>query len=265
MDATPAKLIQYFDGHKQSIIPIFQRPYTWEKKDWSQLWEDVVGQYDEFDDENLNQDHTHFLGAIVSIPAVTRPVGVTKHLIIDGQQRLTTFALLLVALQQHVEAGQAKLILSYLVNEHHTGPDHLKLLPTQGDRKAFLELVKGLDPIDPSHRLVRAFKFFFDAIGGVDGNGQPINPQRLLHTLTSRLQVVTINLDQKDDPYLIFESLNFKGTPLTPADLVRNHVLMRFKHSLGDDGEQNEVYRDIWRPMEERLGEKLTEFSRANS
>jgi hypothetical protein len=71
-----------------------------------------------------------------------------------------------------------------------------------------------------------------------------------------------INLGNNDDPYLIFESLNFKGEPLTQADLVRNYVLMRFRHSLGDDGEQTQVYRELWYPLESRLEGDLTSFLR---
>ena len=80
MEANPVRIVQYFDGEKQSIIPLFQRPYTWEKRNWETLWNDLMAYYDS------NDDSTHFMGAVVSIPARTVPVGVTKHLIIDGQQ-----------------------------------------------------------------------------------------------------------------------------------------------------------------------------------
>src|SRR3989337_2944070 len=94
MEANPVRIIQYFDGEKQSVIPLFQRPYTWEKANWKTLWDDILELYDEQDEKA-----THFMSAIVSTPAKSVPVGVTKHLIIDGQQRLTTMALLLCALR----------------------------------------------------------------------------------------------------------------------------------------------------------------------
>jgi hypothetical protein len=71
-----------------------------------------------------------------------------------------------------------------------------------------------------------------------------------------------INLGDADDPYLIFESLNFKGEPLNQADLVRNYVLMRFRHSIAPGGEQQRVYLNYWRPMEDLLGENHSEFLR---
>jgi hypothetical protein len=71
-----------------------------------------------------------------------------------------------------------------------------------------------------------------------------------------------INLDDADDPYLIFESLNFKGEPLTQADLVRNYLLMRFRHSISTGGEQEQVYSKYWKPLETTLQSNLTEFLR---
>lgn len=71
-----------------------------------------------------------------------------------------------------------------------------------------------------------------------------------------------INLSETDDPYLIFESLNHKGEPLTQADLVRNYVLMRFQHSTLSGGEQEIIYNELWRPMEVALGDSMPEFLR---
>src|SRR5262249_25722376 len=93
-------------------------------------------------------------------------------------------------------------------------------------------------------------------------NGDPIKPDLLLHTIERCLQVVMINLGDSDDPYLIFESLNYKGEPLTQADLVRNYVLMRFKNSLGSGGEQEQVYLKLWKPIQESLNDSLPEFLR---
>jgi hypothetical protein len=84
IQASPVRIIEYFDGRKQSLIPLFQRPYTWEKEKWSVLWDDIMAHYDG------GANASHFMGAVVSIPVKTVPVGVNKHLVIDGQQRLTT-------------------------------------------------------------------------------------------------------------------------------------------------------------------------------
>jgi uncharacterized protein with ParB-like and HNH nuclease domain len=255
MDATPVRVIDYFNGEKQGIIPLFQRPYTWTKKNWQTLWQDILIQYDAADDP------THFMGAIVSIPAKTVPVGVNKHLIIDGQQRLTTIAVFLVALKDVVDDKTAARIEDYLINRHHDGVDRLKLLPTQADRLVFRSLVLG-QPKDESHLMVQAYKFFGTVLRDRDLNDDPIDFGKLFNTVVSSLQVVMINLGESDDPYLIFESLNYKGEPLTQGDLVRNYVLMRFNHSLEPGGEQEAVYLEIWKPLEDSLGIALPEFLR---
>ncbi|MEZ4867803.1 MAG: DUF262 domain-containing protein [Caldilineaceae bacterium] len=255
MEATPVRVIEYFNGEKQGIIPLFQRPYTWTKKNWQALWQDILIQYDAADDSN------HFMGAIVSIPARTVPVGVNKHLIIDGQQRLTTIALFLRALKDVVDERTSARIEDYLINRHHDGVDRFKLLPTQVDRPVFQSLVLG-QPQDEDHLMVQAYKFFRSVMCERDLNDDPIDPARLFNVTVSSLQVVMINLGESDDPYLTFESLNYKGEPLTQADLVRNYVLMRFRHSLETGGEQEVIYLNIWKPLEDSLGTALPDFLR---
>lgn len=256
MEANPVKVIQYFDGTKQNVIPLFQRAYSWDKENWQTLWDDVLTQY------HAGPNSTHFMGAIVSMPLRTVPVGVNKHLIIDGQQRLTTVALLLCALRLELDPKRAGRIEDYLTNRHYDDSDYFKLVPTNADREAFFETAKGDAPTQPSTRIAEAVSFFAKALKGDDQDGEPVVACKILDVLEQCLQVVMINLGDADDPYLIFESLNHKGEPLTQADLVRNYVLMRFRHSLEGGGEQEAVYTQLWRPIEESLGKHLTEFLR---
>lgn len=259
MEANPVRIVQYFDGEKQSIIPLFQRPYTWGKRNWQSLWLDIMSYYD---DAGLGA--SHFMGAVVSIPAKTVPVGVTKHLVIDGQQRLTTVAIFLCALRDCGDERRAAQIQDYLVNRHYdvNSPDFLKLLPTQGDRASYLQVINGGGAGTHTDRdLVKeCYDFFVKSLSGKDDEGEDIDPGRVFDIVKSCLQVVMINLGEADDPYLIFESLNFKGEPLSQSDLVRNYVLMRFRHSLGDGGEQERVYKEIWHPMESRLAGAMEDF-----
>ncbi|MGD0816146.1 MAG: DUF262 domain-containing protein [Verrucomicrobiota bacterium] len=258
MEASPAKVIQYFNGEKQNLIPLFQRPYTWKKANWQTLWDDVMVQYDAGDSS------THFMGAIVSVPARSVPVGVSKFLIIDGQQRLTTVALLLCALRDSLDANSAARIQEvYLTNKFREPEDTPKFVPTQADREIYFAI--AISKVIPENDclILQAYHFFKQELcTGYDLNGETVLPAKVLTTLEHALQVVMINLDDSDDPYLIFESLNFKGEPLNQADLVRNYVLMRFRHSISVGGEQERVYLSCWRPMENQLGENLPEFLR---
>jgi len=256
MEANPVRIVQYFDGEKQSIIPLFQRPYTWTRRNWQTLWDDIMVFYDDIDISS-----SHFMGAVVSIPAKTMPVGVTKHLIIDGQQRLTTVSLLLCALRDTLDERKSAQIQDYLVNRHYdNSSDFLKLLPTQGDRSEYLSIVKNNNDSTSNHSMRDCYNFFVKKITGKDEDGEKISVDKILEITKSHLQVVMINLGEADDPYLIFESLNFKGEALTQADLVRNYILMRFRHSLDDGGIQERIYNEIWRPIETLLGKNIESF-----
>lgn len=263
MQASPAKVIEYFNGEKQNIIPLFQRPYTWGRSHWQTLWDDVMLQYDQSSEPSASS--SHFLGAIVSLPARSVPVGVSKYLIIDGQQRLTTISILLCSLRDSLDNVNASRIQEvYLTNRFRPIEDQLKLIPTQVDRDIYRQLIIDRTVPSTDHRMVDAYRFFIEKISSdLDGDGNEVSPLQVLTTLEHGLQVVMINLDEVDDPYLIFESLNFKGEPLTQADLVRNYILMKFRHSVSSaGGEQERIYQQYWLPLESSLGDSLTDFLR---
>jgi uncharacterized protein with ParB-like and HNH nuclease domain len=90
MEANPTLIVNYFSGFKQNLVPLFQRPYTWGEKQWRTLWEDILSFYEH---DEVASKATHFMGAVVTMPARSVPVGVSKFLVIDGQQRLTSVAL----------------------------------------------------------------------------------------------------------------------------------------------------------------------------
>ena len=260
MEASPARVIQYFNGEKQNLIPLFQRPHTWTESNWQTLWDDLMVQYE------VGDTGTHFMGAIVSVPARSTPVGVSKYLIIDGQQRLTTVSILLCALRDSLDSNSASRIQEvYLTNRFRDLEDTLKFVPTQADRDVYRAI--ALDRQVPENnrdvRIAAAYHFFKNKLlKGTDPNGDSVVPAKVLTTLEQCLQVVMINLSDDDDPYLIFESLNFKGEPLTQADLVRNYLLMRFDHTISTSGEQERVYLKYWVPLESLLKSNLTEFLR---
>lgn len=259
MEASPAKVIQYFNGEKQNLIPLFQRPYSWRKPNWQTLWDDMLVQYDAEDKS------AHFMGTIVSVPAKSVPVGVSKHLIIDGQQRLTTVSILLAALRDTLDQKNSERIQEvYLINKHAADPeDVLKFVPTQANREEYKAIILGENAGENRGSMTDAYDFFLSQLKtSVDLNGDPVDVRKVLATVESALQIVMINLGEDDDPYLIFESLNFKGAELTQADLVRNYILMRFRHSASAGGEQERIYKKYWLPIETKLGGNLTEFLR---
>lgn len=148
-----------------------------------------------------------------------------------------------------------KLEKSHLVNQFEEGLDHFKLLPTQtnGDRTAFLALIKGELVTDSDSRVAKAYGWFLKKL---KSRGSP-DAERLATVILRRLSLVSITLDHDDNPHLIFESLNYKGEPLTQGDLIRNYFLMRVTAA-----EQEKLFQRCWEPMQLRLKEELSEFVR---
>lgn len=251
LKASETNLQAMIEGTKQYIIPMFQRTYSWKEKQWKQLWEDIIDLTD--DDENSS----HFIGSIVSIPINTSTHGVQQFLVIDGQQRLTTLFILLAALRDFAE-GQKKELAdeihnTLLINSYKKGEEWYKFLPTQVDKEAFKKVINNEITDDHENSLiVKAYKFFSKFIAQ-----SSIDIVALKNTITTNLSIVSIVLSPDDNPYLVFESLNAKGQPLTQSDLIRNYLFMRIPAE-----DQEDYYQRYWLPMQEKLEDNLTEFIR---
>ena len=250
MQAKETKLQDIIEGTKQYVIPLFQRPYSWTSKEWGILWKDLVELCE------MDNPRTHFIGSIVNMPTVSVPEGVAKYLLIDGQQRLTTVFILLTLLRNKARENDNSRFAdeinnTLLVNQYKDGIDHYKLMPTQVDRETYRNLIKG-NPNEEKNQIIGAYTFFEKKLCQVK-----IEPEKLKKVITSYFSVVSIVLDTDDNPYLVFESLNAKGRPLTQADLIRNYFFMRIHID-----QQEEIHKEYWFPMQEALGDDLTEFIR---
>ena len=251
MQASETKLQPIIEGTKQYVVPLFQRAYSWEKKEWELLWDDLC------DLCNSEQPRTHFIGSIVTMPTVSVPEGVTKYLLIDGQQRLTTIFILLSFLRDKAKENgddelSEEITNTLLVNPYKKNFDYYKLLPTQTDRSSFQDVVR-MSKADGQNLISRSYIFFrrkFQQQNSID-------IQTLKKIISNNLSVVSIVLAVDDDPHLVFESLNAKGRPLTQSDLIRNYVFMR----VHVDSQEN-IYQKYWKPMQDVLDKYLTEYIR---
>ena len=251
MKASETKLQALIEGTKQYVVPLFQRAYSWDKKEWEMLWNDLIELC-----ETDSSPRTHFIGSVVTMPTSSVPEGVAKYLLIDGQQRLTTIFVLLALLRDtakknHQEELAEEINDTLLINRYKKGSDHYKLQPTQVDREAFHNLIHSKTK-STQNKIIDAYLFFDRQLrkSGLDG-------EMLKTVISSSVSVVSIVLDQDDDPYLVFESLNAKGRPLTQSDLVRNYFFMKIHTD-----EQENIYSQYWEPMQTALGDSLTECIR---
>lgn len=239
MKATERTLKQLLHSGDQYVIPIFQRYYSWTIDNWQKLWDDLAGLLDA--NESAKR---HFLGAIVCVPEHHEPGKVAAYQVIDGQQRLSTLAILLCAIRDSVhEQRAAEIQDTYLIHRYKRDREKYKLFPRLRDRSAYLALVDktGLLP----GGITQAYNFFLSVIAGLaDDAGNPGSAEALLTAVVDRLDFVAITLDH-ENPYKIFKSLNSTGVDLGQEDLIRNEVFC----ALPID-EQDSFDDHHWRPLE---------------
>lgn len=241
MDARKGNIYEILNGNKQFLIPVYQRYYSWDIEQCKRLWNDIV-------EMQKKRKMGHFVGSIVNIAEQAMPTGVQKYMIIDGQQRMTTLSLLLLALRDYAIKNpddttiNARRIDNMLLkNEYESGDERYKLLLTEIDRNILICLVDEKPISDDTHsKLLDNYNFFVNKI-----DSKELKPAEVYESI-GKLQIVNITLDRSvDDAQAIFESLNSTGKELSESDLIRNYVLMGL-----EPAEQTYVYEHLWRPME---------------
>lgn len=253
MHADAVPLHKVLNSNLQMIIPIFQRAYSWKKEQVRTLWEDIIKLYNNID---KNGKATHFLGPIVRVEVSASSVDTRKLYLIDGQQRIATLMVLLSCIRnlfkEKDEAILRKIESGYLLNYEEKGDNHYKFIPSEGDRDTFRKIIIN-EEITEDSKLKDTFDYFTKKLESLNDD---FDLEKLRGIIINNLILVNIDVDKDENPYLIFESLNAKGTPLTQADLIRNYIFMK----IGSEDKQKELYKEFWRPMETSLGDNLEYF-----
>ncbi|MDE2811213.1 MAG: DUF262 domain-containing HNH endonuclease family protein [Gemmatimonadota bacterium] len=256
MNAKESVLQQLLDGKSQYRVPLFQRTYNWSETEWDRLWNDVLETY------MMEEPRNHFIGAVVTQPVDDAAGQVTKYLLIDGQQRLTTLFIMLSCIRK--KASQAAELSSLaeeiwedcLVNKFApASEDFIKLRPTQRDRPHFSAVINGEDT-DEDGQVLAAFRYFLKRIDDGDLEGIPLDLRKLKSCISDRLDLVSITLSTGDSPHRIFESLNNTGMYLGASDLIRNLIFM----NISREKEAQDAYDKHWFPMQEATGNNLDDF-----
>ncbi|GAA6845092.1 DUF262 and DUF1524 domain-containing protein [Helicobacter pylori] len=249
MESDATTLLKFIkDNQKnQLVIPIYQRLYSWEKEQCKQLWDDIIkiGGNDKMDG--------HFIGSILYVLDGITHSGNTL-LIIDGQQRLTTITLLLTALRDHWSDKRKEIEDHYLINSNKDGDKKFRLILSESDKDTLLYLIDKdrRKPSEPSSKIVENFKLFEEWIR------KNTNQLETIFKGLEKLMIVEIALEKgKDDPQLIFESMNSKGIGLTQTDLIRNYIVMETEIE-----KQEGFYNKYWRAMEEEFKQNEKWFDR---
>lgn len=241
------------NGRTQLVIPVYQRNYAWKIDNCNQLFADLV----KLKDSHRN---SHFFGSIVTAPAGSG----LDRLIIDGQQRLTTTSLLMLAAIKAVKDGKMNVSQEGLLEESHDNMlwskygSHptckFKLIPIEQDRIAY-ERLFTFDETQfiKDSKITRNFNNFYEKL---TAEHQPFTFDELFDVV-DRLQVICIDLDNDDDPQLIFESLNSTGLALEEADKIRNYLLMSLAPT-----EQEDCFKQYWQKIQAATNDAPTMFLR---
>ncbi len=285
MDVHKSSLLAVFDAKQRLEVPLFQRQYVWtEDNQWLPLWEDVERKFVEALEGRKDAPH-HFLGAMVLDQKQTPTGHVVVRQVIDGQQRLTTLQIFLAAYRDFCKTQECVALAAecdkFLFNTGlmaNPDVDQFKVWPTQLDRPQFIDVVASRSheevlrrhPLrrkpyarkpEPRPRMVQAYLFFFEQLEtfflGEEGEAPlaaeyPVADRldECFQTLRNALMVVLIDLHKDDDPQVIFETLNARGEPLLPADLLRNYIFFRANR---DDLDIEATYKKYWARFDEEF------------
>lgn len=248
MNGGSKPLLKFMEGSDtRFVIPVYQRNYDWKRENCRQLFNDLEKVVAE-------RRPSHFFGSIVSSSEGS------EKIIIDGQQRLTTVSLLLLALSGLAKVGEIpcengaladKIMFDYLVDQWQPEEKKVKLKPVKNDQRAFTRLFGDEKDFILDSTVTQNYLYFRDSLRACGLSADAV------FGALRKLVVIDITLEAGDNPQLIFESLNSTGLDLSEADKVRNYVLMGLPHAL-----QEKYYEQYWNRIEELTGYEVSEFIR---
>ena len=234
---------------KRSVIPVYQRDYSWRKTHCEKLWQDINNLL------NQSEEKEHFIGTLVVVNHRK------ERIIVDGQQRLTTVSLFLLAMHKFLKSKPDKnkdeiyledtLLEGYLILKNSSEERRVRLKPNKQDQINFDKLFENIEITENNSNIVNNYKFFYKKIS--ESN---ICCLKLFEAF-EKLSIVVINLDSNDNPQVIFESLNSTGLDLNSYDLARNYILMNLKPE-----QQEKTYNLYWKEIEQNTGSDVAEFIR---
>lgn len=241
-------LLNLLEGMKtRFVIPVYQRNYDWKIEQCKQLFDDL-------EDIVAEDSESHFFGSIVS------QADGSIRVVIDGQQRITTTYLLLLALVRKLKEGLqtsddslADMITeSYLIDKWHKSERKLKLKLIKDDQAAFEAIYVGDEKgFYQDSNITQNYLYFCNRIDGTKLSADE------LYSAIERLMIIDIELGRDDDAQRIFESLNSTGLDLSEGDKIRNFILMGLNPE-----KQEEYYETYWNVIEKNTHFDVSSFAR---
>lgn len=262
MDVSILPLQKIFALDVQFRVPLYQRPYVWDRdRQWVPLWEDVTSLAERYLDDSSHISH-HFLGAVV-VRQQLKPVGTLETRdVIDGQQRLTTLQLLADAVEEVIrEQGgpevESRKLQKLILNDTKifADDDQFKIWPTNADQLVFRHAMTDEQTVPEDlveKAIAKAHAFFKSqardwALEPDSGHSVDHRFAALVTAISLGVHLVVIDLEDNDNSQAIFETLNARGTPLLASDLVKNHMLHEAQAQQLD---VERLHQDHWQRLE---------------
>lgn len=239
MKADNVALLEFIGASKRTFyIPVYQRNYDWKKSQCRTLFQDIQS-------IAVSENRfSHFMGTIVYVEGESNAT-FRAFTVIDGQQRLTTIMILLKAIVDSIDDEDLKedIFESYLINRRCPESLRIKLKPMKEDARNFQRLIDNQISDMEDTQIFYNYKLFMELL-----KESTLSPEQV-YAGVQKLEIVYIELnEQKENPQLIFESLNSTGLDLTQADLIRNYLLMGKEYHT-----QEALYNKYWLKLEKML------------
>ena len=247
-DAQDIRSIFSNAGDVQYRLPRFQRAYAWGKEQWDTLWKDILHIH-----ESSLQNPEHFMGAMVVVDDGERHGAMSVLSLVDGQQRLLTISILLLAMRNLCSNDNLREDISmFLINPRRDEELRFKVLPTDlyDDQDTWKSLVRDQQGASGNSLINDSYTFYMEKVQSIAKQGDA-DIETLFTTILEKLLFVYINLGRDERPYQIFESLNAKNVQLKLPDLIRNFVAMQLPES-----KEKDIFDHFWLPVEDILDER---------
>ena len=257
MKATDSK-IRSFIGNSERVflIPPFQRNYTWSCEQCEELFDDIIA--------SIKKQKSHYIGNIVYFVGKDSSASFLQYILVDGQQRITSILLLLSAIRNHLpdnDFDKMAIDKKYLTNEFGTEKFKVKLKQTESDEVVFDKILLGnqLSEEEQKSNLFKNFEYFNSRLNDLSNNDVDI---KQFYNAVGDLDIVDLDLKIEDDleaVQKIFEKINSTGKPLSPADLIRNYLLIATTIE-----RQQQLYDNYWIKIEELYNDKnnISDFAK---
>ena len=235
-------LLDFLKEKKKIRVPFYQRRYSWGKKQCKQLWDDILRIAE---NENVG---SHFTGPIICVAKDKTKAGQLEVEIIDGQQRLTTVTLILVAIVERLEGKKGDVSSEILANKmrsYYMTKKNLKLHLSGNDLATLVSIMNNTGAKRDAEKINENYMYLYNLFGS-----NFLSKIKTIDKGLEKLEIVVVTLDGKeDDPQQVFQSMNSTGLALSQVDLIKNFVMM----NLESEEEQEKLYEECWMNLEKVL------------